>query len=265
MTLRQPNFSVAHLRHGEPRQQTLEEAASAQLAQPASLVLLVSCVAGPNAALRRVPARFSQCPAGQLAANARRRWPPAAAAEPAPARVRKRGSLVQCRSSMPPSRARRALLRRRAAPRLSAPSKLRRRCHRRPQLARCWLAAGRGARVSCCASSAPRSRVAKRVAAPKPHAPSPQSRRRTAWRKAPSLPRFRRRCVAPASRAVRAPPVSARSRSKRSVAGAWQGTPRHAPSPAERDATRHHLQRCLACSQQQAAAAVRFERQPAPS
>ena len=59
------NFSVAHLRYGEPCQQPLEKAASAQLAQPASLVTAESacqlccrpkcCVAERTSSLFAVP------------------------------------------------------------------------------------------------------------------------------------------------------------------------------------------------------------------
>ena len=61
---------------------------------------------------------------------------------------------------------------------------------------------GTGLRLRCVRQSrrvGSRNSKVRRVAAPKPHAPSPQSRRRTVWRKAPSPPRFRRRYVAPAS------------------------------------------------------------------
>ena len=116
---------------------------------PAPQVGLSACSADSSAAMQRAPARFSLCQADQSAAGAHHRWQPAAAAEPAPAGVRKRVSRWRRHSSVPPSRARRALLRRRAAPRLSAPSELRRRCHRRPQLARSWLAAA-GVCVSRC-------------------------------------------------------------------------------------------------------------------
>ena len=57
---------IAHLRHGEPRQQTLEEAAGAKLAQPAALHRRLACQLAPLT-------RVQQCSAHQLAFRCARR------------------------------------------------------------------------------------------------------------------------------------------------------------------------------------------------